>query len=1161
MRIVSLLSSSLRRISIAGAALLAVFPAALRAQSNSPSAADGFDPNVDGIVYATAIQPNGQIIIAGNFTLVKPNGTAGTFHNNVARLNADGSLDDTFDPNANGPVTVLALQSDGKILLGGNFTTLQPNGAPTTTTRNHLARVNADGSLDTKFDPNASNPSYNTSPAKMGINAIAVQSDGMILVGGDFTALQPNGAATATTRNYIARLKTDGTLDTTFNPNANASVLTLGVQANGMILVGGAFTTLQPNGATTPTTRNYLARLNANGTIDATFDPEPNAGVTTLAVQSDGRILAGGYFSTFQPNGADTAINHSFFVRLNTDGTIDTTFTNTNANSRVLAVAVQPDGKVIIGGAFSAITPGNASSQFSHAFVARLNADGTLDDGFNPSPNYMVDTIALQPDGRILIGGNFTQLRPNSAFAATSRNHLARLNADGSLDANLDPNASSRIQSMAVQADGKILFGGLAFTSVGGQTYSGVVRLNADGTLDTTFINPNANGRVFAIAVQPSDQKIIVAGSFTSIGGATYNYIARLNTDGSVDSTFKPNPNNLVYSLAIQPDGKILVGGSFSLFTASDATTTSRSNAARLNADGTLDTNFNPGPDNNVMSLALQSDGKILIGGYFNNFYTNGGVIGTARSSLARLNTDGTVDAGFTAHANSGVTAILVQSDSKIVAGGLFTQVFASGATTATDRRGIARFNSDGTLDATFDPSTNQQVIAMALQSDGKIILVGGFTTLQPNGAANWTQRNYIARVNTDGTLDTTFDPNANGQVRALILQANGKILVAGGFSTLQPLGGTPITVSLPIARLNANGTVDTGFFVSAGGSVGSQVNALVVQPNGRVLAGGSFTTLAGATSSNLARFNTDNSADTSFNPAPDGPVNAVAVLSDNTGTASQLQGFSWLDRSGALLPGFKPSANAQLQGQINAIAVQPNGQIIMGGSFTNQSGATGDHLVRFNADGTLDTSFSPGPDGAIYAIMMRSDTGQIIVAGGFQNICGTPRNHIAQLNADGSLDTNFDPNANNLISALLQQADGKILIGGAFTTVQPNAATTATTRNYLARLNTDGTVDAAFDPNPGNQVYTMALQSDGKILLGGIFATFMPNGATTTTQAGLHRAGQPRRHARSRLRSQWLRQRAVARRATRRNDPGGRQFHDRRRLDAQWHRPASDHR
>ena len=1105
MRIVSFLNSFLRRISIAGAALLAVSPAALLAQGNSPSAADGFDPNVDGIVYATAVQPDGKILLAGNFTLLKPNGTVGAFRNNVARINADGSLDATFDPNVNGPVNALVLMSDGRILIGGSFTTLQPNGAATTTSRSNLARLKSDGTLDPTFDPSATNQLFNPASAKTQINALAVQSwDGKILLGGQFTARQlSNGADDPTTRNYLARLNADGSLDTAFNPDPNGMVLTLAVKSSDKtILVGGGFTTLQPNGAATATTCNYLARLNPDGTVDSSFAPNPNAGVTIVALQSDGRILTGGYFSTFQPNGADTAINHSFFARLNSDGSLDTTFVNTNANSRVTALAVQPDGKVVIGGSFSSITPGNASSMFSHAFVARLNPDGTLDDAFNPSPNYIVDTIALQPDGKIVIGGNFTQLKPSGAFVAANRNHLARLNADGSLDANLDPNAASRIQAMAVQSDGKILFGGLTFISVGGQTRNGVVRLNADGTLDAAF-NPNANNYVLALAVQPSDQKIVVAGRFTSIGGATHNYIARLNTDGTVDSSFNPNPNSNVTTIAIQSDGKIILGGNFSLFTNSDSTVTTRNNAARLNTDGTLDTNFDPGPDSPVSSLVLQSDGKILIGGYFNNFYSNGGVIATQRSSLARLNTDGTVDAGFTAHANSAVTAIVAQTDGKIVAGGLFTQVFASGATTATDRRGIARFNSDGTLDATFDPNTNAQVVALAVQpADGKILLGGLFTTLQPNGASNWTQRNYIARVNTDGSLDTTFDPNPNGQVRALIMQPSGKILLAGGFTNFTPNGGATTTVSLPIARLNANGTVDTGFVVSAGGAAGSQVSALAVQPDGRILAGGTFTTLAGSSSSNLARFNTDNSADAFFTPAPDGAVNAVAVFSNNNGVASQIPGFSWLNQNGSLVSGFKPNYVVQFQGQINVVVRQKStGQILLGGAFSNQSGATGGNLVRLNADGGLDVTFNPSPDGAVYAVMVRSDTGQILVAGAFQNICGTARNRIAQLNADGSLDTNFDPNADNLIDTLLQQTDGKILVGGAFSTFTPNGAATATTRNHLARLNTDGTVDTGFDPNTDNQVSTLALQADGKILVGGIFATFTPNGATTTTK------------------------------------------------------------
>src|SRR5262249_35688972 len=154
------------------------------------------------------------------------------------------------------------LQPDGKILLSGLFTTLQPNGALTTTNRNHVARLNADGSLDGSFDPNANNL----------VNGLALQPDGKILLYGGFTTLQPNGAAPPTTRNRIARVNADGTLDTSFDPNANNSVNCVAQQADGKLLLGGGFTTLQPNGGAV-TNRNRFARLNGDGTLDGSFNP------------------------------------------------------------------------------------------------------------------------------------------------------------------------------------------------------------------------------------------------------------------------------------------------------------------------------------------------------------------------------------------------------------------------------------------------------------------------------------------------------------------------------------------------------------------------------------------------------------------------------------------------------------------------------------------------------------------------------------------------------------------------------------------------------------------------------------------------------------------------------------------------------------------------
>ncbi|MCX6857183.1 MAG: delta-60 repeat domain-containing protein [Verrucomicrobia bacterium] len=194
--------------------------------------------NSGGTVQSIGIQRDGTYIVGGTFTTA-----LGTARGNIARINADHTLDTSFNPRANGAVTAIVVQPDGKILIAGAFTTLQPNTAPTATTRNRIARLNTDGTLDTSFNPNASTA----------VNALSLQPDGKILIGGAFTTLQPNGAATATTRNRIARLNADGTLDTSFNPNAGNIVHTIAQQIDGRILIGGTFTTLQPNGAATAT--------------------------------------------------------------------------------------------------------------------------------------------------------------------------------------------------------------------------------------------------------------------------------------------------------------------------------------------------------------------------------------------------------------------------------------------------------------------------------------------------------------------------------------------------------------------------------------------------------------------------------------------------------------------------------------------------------------------------------------------------------------------------------------------------------------------------------------------------------------------------------------------------------------------------------------------
>jgi uncharacterized delta-60 repeat protein len=580
-------------------------------------------------VQTLALQPDGKVIIGGFFTSYN-----GTPQNKIARLNADGTLDNTFNPGtgANSEVYSLALQPDGKVLIGGTFDAY--NG----TSRNYIARLNADGTLDNTFNPGTG--------ANSRVRTLALQPDGKVIIGGRFTTY--NG----TSRDYIARLNADGTLDNTFNPGtgANDQVQTLALQPDGKVIIGGDFTSY--NG----TSRNRIARLNADGTLDNTFNPGTgtNSEVYSLALQPDGKVIIGGEFTTY--NGT----SRNYIARLNADDTLDNTFNpGTGASSIVLTLALQPDGKVIIGGFF---TTYNGTSR---NYIARLNADGTLDNTFNPGTgaNSAVQTLALQPDGKVIIGGDFT------TYNGTSRNRIARLNADGTIDNTFNPGtgANSTVLTLALQPDGKVLIGG-AFTSFNGTSRNRIARLNADGTLDNTF-NPGtgANSTVRTIALQP-DGKVLIGGNFTTYNGTSQNRIARLNVDGTLDNTFNPGTgsNGSVFSLALQPDGKVLIGGQFTTYNG-----TSRNFIARLNADGTLDNTFNPGTGANsiVYSFALQPDGKVIIGGSFGTYN------GTSQNRIARLNVDGTLDNTFNpgTGANSIVYSLALQPDGKVLIGGQFT--------------------------------------------------------------------------------------------------------------------------------------------------------------------------------------------------------------------------------------------------------------------------------------------------------------------------------------------------------------------------------------------------------------------------------------------------------------------------------------------------------
>ena len=335
-----------------------------------------------------------------------------------------------------------------------------------------------------------------------------------------------------------------------------------------------------------------------------------------MSIQSDGKIIIGGDFTTF--NGT----TRNRIARLNTDGSLDTTFNpGSGANYDIYTTDIQSDGKIIIGGWFTSFNGTSING------IARLNTDGSLDTTFNSGTgtNSFIQTTAIQSDGKIIIGGNFT------SYSGIARNNIARLNSDGILDTNFTTGtgADNTIWAITIQADGKIIVGG-NFTNYNGTSINRIVRLNTDGSLDTTF-NPDtgANSWIYTTAIQ-SDGKIIIGGNFTTFNGTTRNRIARLNTDGSLDTTFNSGSgaDEAIFATSLQSDGKIIAGG---VFTTYNGTTTNH--LAYLNSDGSLDTTFNLGTGANhyIYTTTIQSDGKIIIGGYFTSYN------GTGRNRIARI--------------------------------------------------------------------------------------------------------------------------------------------------------------------------------------------------------------------------------------------------------------------------------------------------------------------------------------------------------------------------------------------------------------------------------------------------------------------------------------------------------------------------------------------
>ncbi|WP_430405381.1 T9SS type A sorting domain-containing protein [Fluviicola sp.] len=725
--------------------------------------------------------------------------------NLFAQFGANDPTFNTIDPGfdngsgngVNSTVSATSIQSDGKTIVGGDFTSVNGNAF------NRIVRLNSDGSPDASFNPGTA--------ANNSVYATNIQPDGKIIVGGAFTAFDGVGPS------YLVRLNSDGSLDPSFNPILSSSVYAIELQSDGKIVIGGDFTSV--NGIS----RQRVARLNTNGSLDVTFNPGVGADGTVykIAIQPDNKIIIAGIFTYFN------SILNKRIVRLNSNGSLDSSFsTGTGINNTIITASIQSDGKILIGGHFTTI------NDITQNRLARLNPDGSLDPSFDLGTGIntggVVHSIVIQSNNQILVGGGFTSIN------GILKSNICRLNLDGSIDANFNSKTSGAIKSFSIRSDGRIIIAG-GMTSVNAVTRGKIARLYADGLLDLGFNPPTGlNLDVSSITVQPDD-KILISGGFTHVNGNEKNHLARLNSDGSIDSTFDVgiNPNITVVCTKVQSDGKIIVGGTFSSING-----VAQKNITRLNPDGSIDLSFNTGTGFNgtVFTVLIQSDNKILVGGSFVSFN------GVTRYGLVRLNTNGTLDLSFdnSTSANIGFPISLVQqADNKIIVGQNYTTV------SGVPMTNLYRLNLDGSLDATFNVTNNGangNIVSVHSQADGKIVIAGSFTTI------NGVGKNNIARLNTDGTIDATFDigTGLSTQLRSLSVQSNGKMIVGGLFTSVN---GIPRN---RIARLNVDGSLDTTF--NPGTGANNFVNATGIQSDGKVIIGGTFTSYNGSGRNRIAR-------------------------------------------------------------------------------------------------------------------------------------------------------------------------------------------------------------------------------------------------------------------------------------------------------------------
>jgi uncharacterized delta-60 repeat protein len=633
-----------------------------------------------------------------------------------------------------------------------------------------LARLNPDGSLDLAFQ-RALDPEY--------YQSLALRPDGKILSTGFYDG--PTGKSQV----FVRLINANGQQDSTYLtgiPIDYPARKAFALRHDGHILLGA-------NTYENDKMRGKVYRLTPKGTLDASFraDQLNATWVHEIIMQPDGKALILGTFTD-----PSTSVPRTI-VRIHADGSIDTGF-NPAANIpfSTRTAIVQPDGKILVALNLALGSVGGEG-------IVRLNPDGSRDHTFQvPTSGNTINAfaLALLPNGQVLVSASYAH--PDHP---EGRHQVRRLNGNGSIDPTFVPTegADHFIATLAVQADGKVLGSGM-FTRYDGQVRAGLFRLGNTGAADPAFKTKLENSSYLGTVHKQADGKLLVSGGFDVANNRPQKYLTRLLPDGTVDPTFDVGSgaartaihvSEHVGPIALQADGKILVGGSFGSFNGQSTT-----GLVRLNGNGSVSNVFQLAaePGYTVLAVVVQPDQKILVAGYHP-------AKNDSLTSLVRLLPDGRLDPGFpvgtrfTGHVNT----VLLQPDGKIVAGGFFREF--NGVPAA----GIVRLNADGTLDASFSPAaTGIAVDQVVLQPDGKFVVEGTSLSI-PTGPNSGYLASKLARLHPDGRLDDAFKPTLGpyDYVETMHVLPGGQLLLAGGLRSY----------GRPLMLLNAEGAVNKFFY------------------------------------------------------------------------------------------------------------------------------------------------------------------------------------------------------------------------------------------------------------------------------------------------------------------------------------------------------------